>query len=310
MKRARRRLVLGVLVLAACHERAEPTGPAPSPVASVSLTPPAATAVVGGTVQLTATLKDAAGSELTGRTVTWASSDSAVATVSETGLVTAVALGSATITAASGGQRATAEITVAVISFAVLSAGHQRACGITTSGAAYCWGDNGAGALGNGSTVGTSAPVAVMGGLSFVDVSVAGGDFGSHTCAITTGAAAYCWGFNGNGELGNGSTISSPTPVPVAGGLSLLTVSASDDHNCAVTTSGAAYCWGSNFHGELGNGTTTASSTPVAVVGDLTFATVSVVAAHTRAAPRRRVRRIAGDRVTLGSSATESFRRS
>ena len=75
----------------------------------------------------------------------------------------------------------------------------------------------------DGSLAGTPR---ALGGLSFVDVSVAGGDFGSHSCAITTGAAAYCWGFNGNGELGNGSTISSPTPVPVAGGLSLLTASA------------------------------------------------------------------------------------
>src|SRR2546426_404509 len=81
-------------------------------VASVTVTPTAATVVVAGTVQLTATTKDANGSVLTGRVVTWASGNTGVATVSSTGLVTGVAQGQATITAASEGQHGTAAITV------------------------------------------------------------------------------------------------------------------------------------------------------------------------------------------------------
>src|SRR5207249_3393785 len=81
------------------------------PVASVVISPVTAVVLVGATVQLTATLKDAAGNLLSGRSVTWASSTPAVATVTSAGLVTGVAPGAATITATSEGQRGTAAIT-------------------------------------------------------------------------------------------------------------------------------------------------------------------------------------------------------
>ncbi|HYS21680.1 MAG TPA: Ig-like domain-containing protein, partial [Gemmatimonadales bacterium] len=82
------------------------------PVASVSVSPPSATIAVGGTQQLTATTKDSAGGNLSGRVVTWASSNTAVATVSSSGLTTGVAAGSATITATSEGKSGSAAITV------------------------------------------------------------------------------------------------------------------------------------------------------------------------------------------------------
>jgi uncharacterized protein YjdB len=82
------------------------------PVASVSVSPASSTMSVGGTTQLTATPKDSAGNALTGRVVTWASSAPAVATVSGSGLVTAVAAGAATITATSEGRSGTAAVTV------------------------------------------------------------------------------------------------------------------------------------------------------------------------------------------------------
>src|SRR6266480_2970924 len=83
-----------------------------SPVASVSVAPPAATVPVGQAVQLTATPKDANGNALTGRAVTWSSSNTSVANVDGSGLVTAAAAGSATITAMSEGQSGTSSITV------------------------------------------------------------------------------------------------------------------------------------------------------------------------------------------------------
>jgi uncharacterized protein YjdB len=86
--------------------------PPPAPVASVSVTPPTAEVQTGGTVQLTATPRDAAGNPLTGRTVTWTSSNTAVATVDANGRVTAVSPGTATITATSEGRTGTSTITV------------------------------------------------------------------------------------------------------------------------------------------------------------------------------------------------------
>src|SRR5947209_18249074 len=82
------------------------------PVASVLVTPAVASLPVGGTVQLSATTNDSAGNVLTGRPVTWASSNTAVASTSGSGLVTAVAAGVATITATSEGKNGMATVTV------------------------------------------------------------------------------------------------------------------------------------------------------------------------------------------------------
>jgi uncharacterized protein YjdB len=87
--------------------------PPPVPVASVQVAPPSATINVGGSVQLTATPKDASGNPLTGRSVTWSSGNTAAATVSSSGLVTGQASGTATITATSEGKSGTAAVTVA-----------------------------------------------------------------------------------------------------------------------------------------------------------------------------------------------------
>ena len=86
----------------------------PAPVATVTVSPSAPTVLVNGTVQMSATMKDASGNVLSGRAVTWATSASGVATVSASGIVTGVAAGSATITAASEGKSGTATVTVQI----------------------------------------------------------------------------------------------------------------------------------------------------------------------------------------------------
>jgi alpha-tubulin suppressor-like RCC1 family protein len=64
--------------------------------------------------------------------------------------------------------------------------------------------------------------------------------------------AAYCWGANDDGQLGNGELTQSPVPVAVSGGYTFSEISAGDGHGCAVTDGGDAYCWGSNLKGQLG----------------------------------------------------------
>ena len=169
------------------------------------------------------------------------------------------------------------------LSFPQVSAGASHTCGVTTGGAAYCWGDNSYGDLGNGTTTSSVTPVAVSGGLTFATVSAGGrvSPGGGHTCGLTPSGAAYCWGENGVGQLGNGTTYQSWTPVAVSSGLTFAQVSAGVYHTCGVTTGGAAYCWGDNRSGALGNGTTYASVTPVAVSGGLSFAAVSAGAGYT-----------------------------
>lgn len=178
-----------------------------------------------------------------------------------------------TLTATADGLPGATSTPFDVTGFTSVSAGGLHTCALTPDGAAFCWGDNSTGELGDGSTASSSTPVPVSGGLIFAALS-AGSDSG-HTCGLTVDGAAYCWGRNDYGQLGNVSVTGSTTPVPVSGGLTFSAVTAGWNHSCGVTTSGAAYCWGSNGGGELGNGTNNGGPTPVAVSGGLTFAALS-----------------------------------
>ena len=82
-----------------------------------------------------------------------------------------------------------------------------------------------------------------------------------HTCGVTTSGVGYCWGDNSSGQLGNGTTTNSTTPVPVSGGYSFAMISAGGSHTCGITSfvsgsrvGGTLYCWGDNTYGQLGNG--------------------------------------------------------
>jgi len=163
--------------------------------------------------------------------------------------------------------------------FASVSAGHSSSCGVTTDGAAYCWGQNYTGQFGDGTTRATSSsPVPAAAGLRFATVS-AGSDF---ACGVTIDGAGYCWGSNGLGELGGGTSQSgSTTPVAVTGGLSFTAVAAAYAHTCGVTGTEEASCWGWNPFGQLGDGTTANRSTPGLVSGGLRFTMVSTGTYHT-----------------------------
>ena len=136
-------------------------------------------------------------------------------------------------------------------------------CAMTVSGDGYCWGKNDIGQVGDG-TIGENqkTPVLVAGGLSFQSV-VTGFGF---ACGLAVGGVGYCWGNNGDGQLGDGSTVDRATPVPISGGLTFATL-AIESHSCGITTAGSTYCWGPNTWGWLGNGSKTGSLTPVRVIG-------------------------------------------
>ena len=169
------------------------------------------------------------------------------------------------------------------LTFTQISAGFRFACGITAGGAAYCWGDNTGGFLGNGLVGGVQpTPGLVLGGLSFASVS-AGQEL---ACGSTTSGEAYCWGTNFSGGFGNGSVggfgDAQPTPGPVLGGLTFASISTGGDYVCGVTTSSVAYCWGADWEGNLGIGFPGGDrSTPAAVSGGLSFASVSTDQLHT-----------------------------
>jgi alpha-tubulin suppressor-like RCC1 family protein len=175
-----------------------------------------------------------------------------------------------TPTAVPGGRR-----------FVRIRSGSHHTCGVNPYEVGFCWGKRAFGELGAGTSYYTGeTPIRIAGGLSFRSV-IAGGAF---TCGVTTSNKGYCWGYNGDGALGDGTRIDRSKPVAVAGGLSFRSVIAGGGvieevygevvdgtHTCGLTTDNLAYCWGLGTQGQLGNGTTTDRLRPVAVGGGLHF---------------------------------------
>ena len=179
------------------------------------------------------------------------------------------------------------------ITISQISAGTSsfHSCAIATGGT-YCWGFGSSGQLGAlvGFTGSDSIASLVRGGLTFTSVT----EGQTHTCGLAAGGAAYCWGFGGNGRLGNGGTANSDVPVLVSGNHVFASIDAGGFHTCGITTASGApeedrqvYCWGVGSSGQLGDGgavgALTQSLVPLRVVEPLQtmLRAVSVSAGNT-----------------------------
>ena len=183
----------------------------------------------------------------------------------------------------SGGTNLTGVVSVSI--------GLFHACAATNDGAAWCWGLNSRGELGDGTTTQRKRAVRVTkeggGDLTGVVAVGAGGSTSvtfpeNHThnsCAVTDDGAAWCWGGNGRGQLGDGTDTDRARAVRVTktGGGDLTgveTISAGRIAACASLDDGTAWCWGDNRDGQLGDGTETDRDRAIQVTksggGDLT----------------------------------------
>src|SRR5262249_46728698 len=124
--------------------------------------------------------------------------------------------------------------------FADVSVGGYHTCARKTDGTLWCWGDNVVGMLGDGTTTNRDVPVQVTAlGNSVAEVS-AGED---HTCARKTDGTLWCWGYNNDGQLGDGTEVSESPPVQVdALGTGVGQVSAGGDFTCARKTDNSLWC--------------------------------------------------------------------
>ncbi len=145
-----------------------------------------------------------------------------------------------------------------------IAGGGYHTCAILSGGGVKCWGNNDSGQLGDGTTTQRSSPVSVS-NLDAAATGIAGGGF--HTCALLSSGAVMCWGGNGSGELGDGTTTQRSSPVSVSNlGATATAVVTGRLHTCALLTGGTVKCWGYNTFGQLGDGTTTTPANPVSVI--------------------------------------------
>lgn len=136
---------------------------------------------------------------------------------------------------------------------AAIAAGELHTCALTTLGGVKCWGLNSNGQLGDNGPLAVRFTPADVSGLTSGIGAIAAGR--RTTCAVTTGGAAKCWGANGVGQLGDGTTTQALIPVDVFGLASgVSAIATHNGHSCALTTVGGIKCWGQNNLGQLGIG--------------------------------------------------------
>lgn len=159
--------------------------------------------------------------------------------------------------------------------FVDIAAGDRFTCALDEGGDAWCWGR---GSLVVGEDGQTSEPVRITEGRSFTSIEAGS----SHACALE-GDETWCWGENGFGQLGDGTTDGSSEPVAVTGGHTFASIGAGGSYTCGLEEDGDAFCWGHNeLTLELGideDGTDFVTE-PTAVAGELTFASLSTGYIH------------------------------
>ncbi|CAN5710206.1 hypothetical protein BH23GEM8_BH23GEM8_01290 [soil metagenome] len=186
----------------------------------------------------------------------------------------------------------------AVVSFTGMAQDHA---GSQLTGPALVWASNRDGNLGSGGTISSTVLTTGEHKITLTATDAAGSSAaagvtitvtpplipstitsgGNHTCALSSTGVAFCWGWNGHGQLGTGNSTSSSTPVPVAGGLKFTLLTAGEGHTCGRATSGESYCWGDNEAGELGTASFASSNVPALVHATVQFTRLSAGGKYT-----------------------------
>ncbi|MEM6954587.1 MAG: MopE-related protein [Myxococcota bacterium] len=146
-----------------------------------------------------------------------------------------------------------------------LALGASFSCARRFNGRVDCWGDNGNGQIGDGSTIGARSSPSRVVDLDDAAMLVAGS---GHACALRENGRVVCWGDNRYGQIGDDSRGDDrfvPTPVP--GLTNVVQLASGGQSTCALRESGELLCWGRNHRGQLGDGTTEDRAVPTRVLG-------------------------------------------
>jgi len=155
-----------------------------------------------------------------------------------------------------------------------LALGYLHTCARKGDGKVSCWGDNGAGQLGDGIPFdgGARAPALVPQGVPGIDDAVKLASGVSHSCVVRRSGTVSCWGINTSGQLGRASVPRSSSPVDVVGITTAVDIACGTSFTCALLMGGTVSCWGANSSGQLGDGTKVerATAAPVSQLTDVT----------------------------------------
>ncbi|MBF0539651.1 MAG: hypothetical protein HQL03_15520, partial [Nitrospirae bacterium] len=169
-----------------------------------------------------------------------------------------------------------------LIGVTAIAAGANHAVAMKGDGTVWAWGVNNVGQLGDGTTINRKTAVQVISsdvsGL-FNGVTAIAAGYG-HTIVLKGDGTVWAWGWNGEGQLGDGTTTNRSLPVQVNGLSGVTAIAAGSHYSVALKGDGTVWAWGYNGHGELGVGTTTNSNKPVQSIG-LTGVTSIAAGGHT-----------------------------
>lgn len=143
------------------------------------------------------------------------------------------------------------------------SAGAMHTCALHSEGTIFCWGENSAGQLGDGSTTVSNLPVAVPG----IHDAIALTANDHHTCVVHQGGSVSCWGNNILGQIGQPTSYPSFTPITVQDVNDAVALASGNLHTCALHADGTISCWGQSSWGQLGNEPAPEVSLPILVQG-------------------------------------------
>jgi len=144
--------------------------------------------------------------------------------------------------------RSSIPVSVLGISTAIaVTAGSNHTCALLSDGTMKCWGRNTHGELGDGTTSSTGIPTPVF--VSGISTAVAIANGGYHSCAVLSDGVVKCWGYNNNGQLGNGTDIDSSIPLPVSNISTATAATGGTWSSCALLTNGTVECWGTTYDG-------------------------------------------------------------
>ena len=262
---------------------------------------------LGDDLRVNATVKDQHGNVMSNDTITWTASDRGIATVSSSGLVTAVGPVTSTETASAGSASGTAAVTVTqtptslelsdtVIHFysvgdttrVIATVRDKNQNPINDSPIAWTTSDASVAGVSSGGLIQSygvgSATITVtvesLKAEARVTIalweSITAGQI--HSCGLMVTGTAYCWGSNGWGQLGDGTGSDRSIPTAVSGGHTWRSISAGESHTCGVTISDEILCWGRNLFGRLGDGTETDRPLPTLISSQPGWRSISAVA--------------------------------